>query len=109
MSDIAMSAPAQEHPQPAFANSGDILVVSRYLTEKTHNPEWARKTASQFGKEVKKLYIKMYGHPPRTVEIELNEKPTTVCQYTRADKPLFDKAWAELLTRKLGAAMNSIA
>jgi hypothetical protein len=93
--------------EPVFGTSGDILVVSRYLAEKTNNPEWARKTASQFGKEVKKLYIQMYGHPPRTVEIELNEKPTTVCQYTVSDKPLFERAWVELLRRKLTAAMGS--
>lgn len=89
-----------------FPVGGDLLIVSRYLTEKTNNPELAKKLAPQLGKEIKRIYVECHGAPARTLEIEINDRPVRVHQYTQADRPIFDQAWDTLMYKKFSSAVK---
>ncbi|WP_437796461.1 hypothetical protein [Sorangium sp. So ce693] len=80
-------APAIENP---------LLSVEGYLQQRGVDARTRKSKAPIFGKRLKALYTEERGREPPMQFRDVNHAERTVCSYTEADRPLFDRVFGEM-------------
>ncbi|WP_405184245.1 phage antirepressor N-terminal domain-containing protein [Streptomyces albidoflavus] len=71
------------------------LLVETYLKDRDLSPLECRSVRSTFGRRIALAYEIEHGQKPKTSVGLVDGRERSVKSYTEADRPLFDKIWAE--------------
>lgn len=85
-------------PQQRMVARHQPLVISQYLNDKNMPVAMIRRKVTNFGKLLRTEYLKERGQEPPKEDRWIGGKLRSVASYTTADRKLFDRVYAMIVT-----------